>query len=148
MGTLDNLVRQTDVEASLLRPLTDSEQTYLPFLIEQASSLLRVRISDIDARLDLFTAGKTRGIDPQVVTTVLATAIARFLRNPDGSTSVSQAVGPYSTTRSTQGASDSMVGAVTITDSDVAAILPNPLFSPARTIKTRPQQHHRHGWPL
>ena len=150
MAALDNLVQQGDVEAALLRPLTDSEKTYLPTLITQADSLLRARIPDIDDRITAFNNSAARGIDPAVVTAVLAGAIARFLRNPDGATSISRGIGPYSTTRSysgsTQGPSPSAVGALEITDDDVAAILPKPMFSPGRTIKTRPR--HRHGWPL
>lgn len=148
MAILDDQIQQADIETALLRPLTPTEVSYVPALRIQALSLLRARMQDIDARVEEFTAGRPQGVDPRVVVTVLARVIARFMRNPDGATSISQGVGPYTNSRgysgSTKGPSPSALGAMQITDADVAAILP-PTFSPGRTIKTRP---HRHGWPL
>ncbi len=130
-----NLVQDTDVEAALLRPLTDAESTYIAALIDQAEGLLRARIPDIDARIAARGTGDPKAIDPAVVAAVLAQVIARFLRSPDGAISVSQTAGPYSTTRSLQ--ANASPGLLTITDADIAAILPATASIGARTIQAR-----------
>lgn len=81
-----------DVEDRLLRPLTDSETTAAVVLLEQASALVRLRLPSIDERVALDDS-------LQVVTRgVVAEAVARVLRNPDGK--VQESIDDYSYRRS------------------------------------------------
>lgn len=65
-----------DVEASLMRALTESESQYVAVLLERAESLLLVRISDLLARVEKEPNFKA------IVVMVEAEAVARVFRNP------------------------------------------------------------------
>lgn len=91
-------VTQTDVETALVRPLTSTEQQFIDGLCNQAIVKLRAALRNVDARVAAFEADSTAaiGIDPAVVTAVLAGVVKRVLVNPQGAWSATQSIGPKS----------------------------------------------------
>lgn len=86
----DPLATQGDVEASLLRPLTTIESTYVGQMLERAEQLLIGYVPDL---LDKALPGTwLRG---QVVR-IEADMVARVLRNPEGMRQESDGVYSYS----------------------------------------------------
>lgn len=134
------LVAQPDVETALLRPLTTLEATYIAGLIAQTEALLRQRVPSIDARIAEYVANPadTASVSAETVATVLAGVIKRYLINPEGAVSISQAAGPFSTAKSYALRTDkTRRGALEITDEDVDVLFPNRKRLRAGTIKTR-----------
>lgn len=138
---MTDLVTPDDVAAALLRPLTDSEDTYIYTLIGQASALLRNAAPSIDDRLARYAADPTdpTGISQATVQAVLSGVIKRYLINPSGLASTSEAMGPYSTTTSYALRSEKETrGILQITSEDLAALFPNRKRLRAGTIRVRP----------
>ncbi len=81
--------------ADIWRPLGATEQTRVEHLIASASALLRQKLPSIDARMATFVADPTdpSGLSSEVVATVVATVVKRFLTNPLGVTTESKALG-------------------------------------------------------
>ncbi len=125
---MDPLVEASDVEVSLLRPLTDTEETFIVGLCDQASALLRQVRRDIDDRVARFVVNPTdpNGCDPQSVAAMLAAVIKRSLVNPKGLWSTSETDGDYSYSETYPGArsggDSGTAGDLTITASDLAKI--------------------------
>ncbi len=97
-----------DVEARW-RPLTDQERLAAQAMLDDASSIVRRRVGDVDARL----------VDPdyaRLVAAVVVAMVLRVLRNPDGKRS--ETIDDYSYTRDQATAS----GALYLED-DAAALL-------------------------
>jgi hypothetical protein len=113
----DALVRRTDVETVMMRPLTDTEGDYIYDLCRQASILLRAAVPSVDERI---TAGT---LDPELVGVVLAGVIKRYLDNPKGLSTISVATGPYSQSegRASQITSDA---GLLVTPADVNRLQP------------------------
>ncbi len=95
-----------DVEARLGRPLTDAERDLAAVLLEDAETLIRAKIPDLDERI---ADGRLRR---EVVVMIEANAVVRVLRNPGGYRS--ETAGDYSYTLDTRAAA----GYLTIPDSD------------------------------
>jgi hypothetical protein len=133
-----DLVTQPDVEAALLRPLTAAEENYLPLLVEQATAQLVAAVPNVQDRINAW--GGTHAapaLDPALVASLLARVIARFLRNPDGASSINQTIGPYASSRSYAG--NSGLAGITVTEADLALLAGPTSYVPPRTIKTRPR---------
>jgi hypothetical protein len=116
------------IEAKLLRPLTSNELRYMDELMDQASSLLRTAMPTVDARMAAWTdqPRPRNAVDPLVVTSVLASVIKRYLANPLGAASSSDAQGPFShtTTFASYGKNVGGTGELTVTTDDLAQIAP------------------------
>jgi len=87
----------TDVESRLGRDLTPEETIQVGELLEDVEAMIRLRITDLDARV---------AADPnfeRIVIMVEVNAVLRVLRNPDAF--ISETDGNYSYTRSNEGAS-------------------------------------------
>ena len=127
------------VAVELGRPhLTDIETDQLEQWIARAENLIRARIPDIDERT---------AIDPTlyaVVADVVAAAVARVARNPEGLRQVTVSVddGTVSKTR------DSVLsdGQLRITDAEWALLLPAPSFTLRRT-GSGPDIFYTNPWP-
>jgi hypothetical protein len=114
------LTTQAAVSAKLLRPLTDGEDAVMDALIAEASALLRWARPSIDEDLARWP---TAGIDPDVVTAMLASVIKRLLINPNGLVSSSETEGDYSISEN-YGTVTSTTGDLQITAADLAKLLP------------------------
>jgi hypothetical protein len=132
------LCTSSDVEAKLVRPLSDFETAHIAAWIGEASAQLRQRAPfDIDARMALFTDNvpDPAALNPDLVAGVTATVVKRFLVNPDGAFSSSEGVGPYSRSASFVNRYDksgsATVGAIQVTDADVEQLRP---ATPAPTV--------------
>ncbi|MGH3760256.1 Gp19/Gp15/Gp42 family protein [Actinophytocola sp.] len=95
-----------DVEVRLGRPLTDAERDLAAVLLEDAETVIRVKIPDLDQRI---ADGRLRR---ELVVMVEANAVVRVLRNPGGFRS--ETAGDYSYTLDTRAAA----GYLTIPDAD------------------------------
>jgi hypothetical protein len=78
-----------DVEASLLRPLTATEQTYCPTWLERAESLLETRVGDLESRgvpTDPDDPASVEAAEEWVtlVGGIEGEMVARVFRNPEG----------------------------------------------------------------
>lgn len=138
---MTSLVLPDDIAAALLRPLTDTETLYIAALIRQASSLLRQAAPSVDQRIAAYTADATdpEGLDPQLVATVLAGVIKRYLINPTGIASESQTNGPFSQSTSYALRSEKESrGVLQVTELDLTVLFPNRKRLRAGTIKVRP----------
>lgn len=100
----------TDVQARLGRPLTDPERELAAVLLDDAESLIRARMPDLD---DWIAIGPVRR---RLVVMIEANAVVRVLRNPGGYTS--ETAGDYSYTIDTRAAA----GYLTIPDADWALL--------------------------
>ena len=122
------LATRADVEAVLLRPLTDTERLFVDRLIDKASARLRQATKrSVDHRLELHALDPANplALDPVVVADVVGTVVARFIANPDGATTRSQTAGVYaeSVTYATRGGDKAEVrGQLVVTESDLAAL--------------------------
>lgn len=138
----DPLTDEYAVAAALLRPLTTVEDDSLPELIDQVSSLLRTRLSTVDARMALWgddpAVRPSNAIDPAAVRAMLADVIARRLSNPERLWSASRGDGPYTQSKTFAGARGGADAAappgLMITDTDLASLVARPSGLP-RTIK-------------
>lgn len=138
------LTTQTAVEAALLRPLTAAEDSYVMGaggLVDQVSSLLRTAAPSIDDRISRYETDPTdkTGVDPLTVSSVLAGVIKKYMANPRGLTSTTDAQGPYSHSESYALRGDKETrGALQITSDDLAVLFPTRRRLRAGTIRTRP----------
>jgi hypothetical protein len=100
------LTSKGDVEAALVRPLTDLENDYIERLITEASSKLLDRMPNLQDRIDAWTdtPRPRSALSPTLVSSVLAEVIKRRLVNPRGLWSKSEAAGPYSGSETYPGA--------------------------------------------
>lgn len=94
------LATADDVRDRLGRALTDSEAVSAGAYLSQASALVRHRFPTVDARI---TAGD---LSAELVAGVVADAVVRVLRNPEGK--VSEGVDDYSYRRSDATATGSL----------------------------------------
>jgi hypothetical protein len=85
-----------DVETRLGRDLSPEEEAQVTELLEDVETIIKLRISDLDAKV---TSGE---IPERLVIMIEVNAVVRVLRNPDAY--VSETDGNYSYTRSTEGA--------------------------------------------
>lgn len=86
-----------DVEARIGRELTPEETLQVSELLEDVETLIRIKIPDLDAKVDDGT------IPERLIVMIEVNAVVRVLRNPEAY--VSETDGNYSYTRSTNGAS-------------------------------------------
>lgn len=132
----------SDVETALLRPLTTTEENYVPGLLDQASALLRTAAPSIDDRIARYAADPTdpTGVDPLAVATVVAGAVKRYMVNPTGLFSESKNMGPFSTSRTYKSRYDKSARSddLAITADDLAVLFPDRKRLRAGTIRTRP----------
>jgi hypothetical protein len=126
-----DLATPDDVEAALLRPLTDNERTFVPSLIKTASSKLRQKAPfDIDARIALFTTQPTATIalDPVLVASVVAKIVKNVVVNTEGLVSESQGTGPFSQSKTFVSRYDKTGadarGSIQVTDADIEELRP------------------------
>lgn len=112
-----------DVTALWRTPTTDELPT-VDYLLTYASARLRSLVLDLDARLIAGTA------DPVIVAGVVAGAVIRAMKNPDGVKQ--QTAGPYSQTIDNTVAA----GYVYFTPDELAAVAPAGLKQPtAKTVQ-------------
>lgn len=86
-----------DVAARLGRPLSDAERPYVQALVDDAETIVRTRIPDLDERVE---SGR---LSAAVVRLVLVSMVLRVLRNPGGYRS--ESAGDYSYTVDSRAAS-------------------------------------------
>jgi hypothetical protein len=99
MSSSDYPFADPDDVADIWRPLTTDERVRVSNLIDKAAARLIQKCPfDLDARIALFQADSTdpAALDPLIVADVVATVVKRFLVNPDGFASASEAAGPFS----------------------------------------------------
>lgn len=144
-----------DVEAALLRPLTDRERNYVPTLLDQASALLRTAAPSIDNRIAKYHANQAdkSGANPVTVASVVAGIVKRYMVNPTGIASQADAAGPQSHSVSYALRSEKETrGALQVTSDDLSTLFPNLKRLRAGTIRTRaalaPRPVGRYGPPL
>lgn len=124
------LTTMAAVTAALLRPLTANEATSIGALIDQASTRLRGRMPSIDTRIALWDpavepdAQAPTALNPDLVSSVLAGVIKRYMVNVEGAASKSRAAGPFSQTTSfaSYGKAIGSEGKLQITDDDLAEL--------------------------
>lgn len=114
-----------DVAARLGRALTAAEATMVPVLLEDVESLIKSRVTDLDAQV---TAAPPT-IAQATVVKVEAWAVVRYLRNPDGKRQ--ETIDDYSFTR------DAAVsaGLLALTDDEWDELIPSAATSSAFTIR-------------
>lgn len=135
------LASPDDVEAALLRPLTDTEVDYVPTLIGQASALLRTAAPSIDDRIARYEADPTdlSGVSSATVATVVAGVVKKYLINPQGIASTSTTTGPYNESVSYALRSEKEErGVLQITAGDLRTLFPNRKRLRAGSIRMRP----------
>jgi hypothetical protein len=135
----DALVRRTDVETIMMRPLTDTEDDYIYDLCRQASILLRAAVPSVDDRI---TAGT---LDAELVGVVLAGVIKRYLDNPKGLSTISVSTGPYSQSegRASQITSDA---GLLVTPADVNRLQPVGRTTSPGVVQLQPTRAMRPRW--
>lgn len=145
-------VTQPDIEAALVRPLTATEESYVGELAGQAIAKLRAAIRGIDARVAAYEADPEapNGIDPDLVTAVLAGVIKRVVVNSKGAWSETRSTGPYSTSVTYAGdrggnAGVQAPGVLAILPSDIEQIVGSSPFTTPGTIRTRPRHCEPRG---
>jgi hypothetical protein len=89
-----------DVAARLGRPLADTERGQVQALLDDAETIIRARVPDLDDRVD---AGR---LAPAVVRLVLVAVVLRVVRNPGGYRS--ETAGDYSYTMDGRAASGAL----------------------------------------
>lgn len=116
----------TDDVALLYPPLVGADQALtdqVTGLIRKASALLRQRVPWVDDRIARFQVNPSDlgGLDPDVVSDVVATMVKRFLVNQSGATNQSETVGPYSHSTGwvIRGEKDVVLGELYVSPSDV-----------------------------
>lgn len=87
----------SEIQTLVGHELDDQEKALANLLIGSALTLLRARIPGLDEKVS------TGAVDPELVSMVIASAVARVLKNPDGW--YSQTMGPFTGTMSTKAAS-------------------------------------------
>jgi hypothetical protein len=109
----------------LWRELTSPELITAGVLLDRVSALIRSRIPGIDARI---AADPNLGV---LAAGVVADAVLRVMRNPEGY--VSEQIGAYSYSRA------STVGGLSLTDAEWALLLPTTAARGAFTITPCPR---------
>ncbi|MCW2674790.1 MAG: hypothetical protein JWP14_3379 [Frankiales bacterium] len=117
---------QPDVEA-FFRPLTTAEAATIDRKIDYASSLLDHAVPSLAGRLD------REEVSADLVRDVVANIVVRALRNPDGAKQKSQTIGPTSVSVTLDDKSG--LGAIVVTDADIAALSPPRTHGPVGTIR-------------
>lgn len=140
-----------DVQTSLVRSLTPSEQEHAPGLLERAEDLISAEIPDFEERVDPLSDV----FDPRFVKTVVhvtSDAVARVFRNPEAF--VQETEGNYSYTVNREAAS----GLLTITDSEWVRLgvrgeefgtlsVGHDGYARNRYRNSRPDLVFQYGWP-
>lgn len=123
------LVTGADVEAALLRPLTETEVTYFRKMAAHAESQLRTALPSLDRRVAAWAQEPRPGnaIDPGTVAAVLAGVLKRALVNPKGLWSSTETTGPFSRSETFPGVRGGLgagegSGGIVVTASDVARL--------------------------
>lgn len=139
----------SDIEAKLVRPLSDFEASYVDAWIAEASAQLRQAAPfDVDARMQMFKSGipDPAALDPQLVAGVVATVIKNFLVNPVGAVTASETMGPYSQSHSYVNRYDKsgsdVRGRIQVTDADIDQLrpaVPAPIVGSFRVNMPRPE---------
>lgn len=125
-----------DVEAALLRPLSPAEsQTYVPALIVRAEAMLRAAVPGLDDRVSAHLMGEPGGLDPVIVAGVIADAVARALRNPEGVSSRGETTGPFGATLAFKDG-DRIAAGLYFTPAELGPLMPASSGVRARTIRT------------
>lgn len=106
------LATSLHIEERLGRALSPSEGVTANAYLEQASALLRLRVPSVDSRITAAT------LDPELVAGVVADAVIRVLRNPDGK--VQESIDDY-TYRRADAVAD---GSLYLTASEIASLSP------------------------
>lgn len=149
MAARPTLVDQADVEAVLLRSLTDTESSFIYTLIEHASAKLRAAMPSVDARMAALTTDPTY-LDPTLVASVLAGVIKRVLVNPSLASAATDSSGPYSRSvvYGARGANPFGLGELVITMDDLRELSAKRARSGPRMIQLTPTQamQPRPGW--
>jgi hypothetical protein len=117
---------QPDVEA-FFRPLTDAEAATIDRKLAYASTLLDQAVPSLAGRLDRAE------VSAELVRDVVANIVVRALRNPDGAKQKSQTIGPTSVSVTLDDRSG--LGAIVVTDADIAALSPARRHGPVGTIR-------------
>jgi hypothetical protein len=133
-------VTTDDVATALVRPLTTAETPFVSNMCDQAVVLIAAAMPTLAARVAAYEADADdpTGINPALVSAVLAGVVKRALVNPKGLVSSTSATGPYSASETyanrTGATSD---GSLAILPSDLAKLNPAaPVV--AGTIRLRP----------
>jgi hypothetical protein len=130
LADLDDLA---DVWRDPQQPLDDPEvQARCERLLAVASAKLRQRAPyDVDARIGLLSTDPAdpAALDPQLVASVVANVVKRFLINPEGVVSQSDGVGPFPYSRNFVGMAartggQDERGQVIVTDDDLDQLRP------------------------
>src|SRR6185295_6484899 len=86
---MSSLGTQEDVETSLLRPLTMTEETYCPAWLERAEAQLEVRVGDLESRAVPSDPNDPASVEAaeewvELVGSIEGEMVARVFRNPEG----------------------------------------------------------------
>lgn len=136
--------KQSDVEVSMMRELTEAEAQYVEPLLERAERLISVRVPDL---ADRVAANPKLSL---VVADIEAEAVARVLRAPEGGIMRQEGEGNYSYSLNLQVAS----GLLDILDGEWERLGVSRLRSVmpetdgyARSRYGRPDLNFQYGWP-
>jgi hypothetical protein len=146
---VEALVSQSDVEAALLRPLTELEAAYIDWQLDAASTKLRTKRRVIDTQIAKFNDNPDdpEGVDPAAVAAMLAEVIKRYMANPDGASSKSETVGPFAHTSAyTAGKAVAGTGQLIITDEDLAQLSPATIMAGTLHLRTHRRRDVCHPW--
>jgi hypothetical protein len=122
MGTWVDLEH---IRARYSKPIPESQDPWLTQLIEDAEDELIRQIDSLPERIG------TGEVPPVRVQRIVAAAILRVLRNPDGYSQWSRTTGPFteSVSRPSQGSS----GEILYTEAELAALRPVADMAPVRS---------------
>ena len=137
--------KQSDVEVSMMRELTEAEAQYVDPLLERAERLISVRVTDLADRV---------AADPKlslVVSDIEAEAVARVLRAPEGGIMRQEGEGNYSYSLNLQVAS----GLLDILDGEwerlgvsrLRSVMPETDGYARDRMSMRPDLNFQYGWP-
>lgn len=137
--------KQSDVEVSMMRELTEAESQYVGPLLERAERLIGVRVPDLEARVE---ANPKLSL---VVADIEAEAVARVLRAPEGGIMRQEGEGNYSYSLNLQVAS----GLLDILDgewerlgvSKLRSVMPETDGYALGRMGMRPDLNFQYGWP-
>lgn len=130
--------------ADMWRPLADSETARAERLIVKASAMLRQnapKAPSIDQRIALFATdpNSLQALDPDLVATVVATIVKRFISNVDGAVSQTESVSGYSKSTSWALRGDKDIrGEMQITEADLDKLRPYQPLAQIGSIRIRP----------
>lgn len=142
MSTPDRsaLAEPTDVQVRLMRSLTSEEAALATVLLAEASAQLRLKVASVDDRIG------DRSLDPAIVKGVIARAVLRVLRNPEGVKQLQKSTGPYAETRTADSAVSSGLLSFSAEDLALVEALPSGSGIPgAGTVRLGPPPYLRDG---